>query len=81
MTTMVTIRTYGDLTEAQIAAAFLRRNDITVFLPDEHLLSTAWAYQHAVGGMRLQVPRTEVEAARALLMDVDGEGRFPAIGE
>jgi hypothetical protein len=79
MTALVTVRIYADLTEALIAAGFLRRHDITVFLPDQHLLSTAWGYQHAVGGLRLQVPSAEAEEARALLLDVDAEDHSPSI--
>lgn len=81
MTAMITVRTYADLSEAQVAAGFLRQHDIAVFLPDQHLVSTAWMYQHAVGGLRLQVPSGEADRARTLLSDVDGEGHYPTIEE
>lgn len=39
----------------------------TVFLADAETVTANWLYSNAVGGVRLQVPAPEAEAARAAL--------------
>jgi hypothetical protein len=61
---LVTIATYGPLHEATIAKAKLELAGIEAFLSGEHVSSLEGMFAF---GVRLQVPKSQVEAARAAL--------------
>ena len=67
----MTVKTYGGLPEAEVAPSVLEQNGILAHLPDRNVASVAWYLTRAVGGIRLQVPESELESARLLLGERD----------
>lgn len=67
-TRLVTIHTYGDSFEANLALNRLQAEGIQAFLLDENMVATGGGlYTGLVGGIRLQVPEPDVERALSLL--------------
>lgn len=66
-TQLITIASYSQPYQAEIAKAHLEAEGIPAFLSDEYLVSINWLYSNAVGGVRLQVAETDVETARVIL--------------
>jgi len=64
---LVTVATFRFAPPADLARALLEQEGITAFVADENLVTTNWFLGGAVGHVKLQVPATQVEAARALL--------------
>ena len=67
MAELTTVQVFGDVTEAEIARSLLEHHGIFAFLPDKGVASTAWFLTNAVGGVRLQVPGSDLDDARQLL--------------
>ena len=63
----VTIRAFRDLPEAIVARNMLEQAEIPCSLADEHAVGINWIWSNAIGGVKLQVPATYVEAAEAVL--------------
>src|SRR5476649_99392 len=63
----VTIERYRDLPEAVVARSVLVSAGIQCILRDENTIRMDWLWSNMIGGMRLQVPGKDVEAARQLL--------------
>ena len=62
---MVTVATFYQVWEAQLAKAFLESHRIPCFLADEHIISIQPLYASAVGGIKLHVhPQHEADAKR-----------------
>jgi hypothetical protein len=57
-------------TDAHIAAGKLESEGIPVFLLGINHASANWLLSNALGGIRLQVPASQVEAARQLLAQI-----------
>jgi hypothetical protein len=64
----VTIATFWDALEANIARNFLERAGIQVILSDE-LTSVVWGLGHDLGGVKVQVPADQAALAQRLLSD------------
>jgi hypothetical protein len=64
---LVTIRRYRDLSEALVARAVVESAGIFCFLKDENLVRLDWQVSNFIGGIRLQVAATDIEAAEAIL--------------
>jgi Putative prokaryotic signal transducing protein len=64
---LVTIRRYRDLSEAIVARAVIESAGIFCFLKDENLVRLDWQVSNFIGGIRLQVTPTDVEAAKDIL--------------
>jgi hypothetical protein len=64
---LVTIHQYRDLSEAIVARAVIESAGIFCFLKDENLVRLDWQVSNFIGGIRLQVASTDVEAAEAIL--------------
>ena len=67
MAELTTVQVFGDVSEAEIARSLLEHHGIFAFLPDKGVASTAWFLTNAVGGVRLQVPGSDLDDARQLL--------------
>lgn len=67
---LVTIETYQFLPQAQAAKLQLEGHDIRVFLADAEVVNMDWLLGNAVGNIKLQVPRDEVEKALNLLEEI-----------
>ena len=64
---LVTVRQYRDLSAAIVARAVVESAGIYCFLKDENFVRLDWQMSNLIGGIRLQVPATDVEAAEAVL--------------
>src|SRR5262249_47672514 len=60
---LLTVRRYASVLDARLAQARLQANGIRSFLPDEQVASIDPLLVGAIGHVRLQVPRDEVERA------------------
>jgi len=63
----VTIARYRDIPEAVVARSVLESAGIQCMLRDENTVRMDWLWSNMIGGMRLQVPARDVDAARELL--------------
>ena len=63
----VTIGTYRTLPEAEAARLNLEANGLTTVLADAETVAMDWLLANAIGNIKLQVPPAQVEAATALL--------------
>jgi hypothetical protein len=64
---LVTVRRYRDLSEAIVARSMLEAAEIDVHLQDENLVRLDWQVSNFIGGIRLQVPEDQANAATELL--------------
>jgi hypothetical protein len=62
-----TIATFNTSAEAHLARLRLEAEDIDCFIADENVVSIAWHYSLATGGIKLQVDAADVPRATALL--------------
>lgn len=53
--------------EAHIARGLLENSGITAFVTDEHTINANWLYSQALGEVKLSVPSSLAEEAKALL--------------
>ncbi len=67
MARITTARTFYDLSEALVAKALLEQHGIVVFLFDAGYVTINWPHMFAVGGLRLAVLDTELDATTAIL--------------
>ncbi len=80
------IARFTDPGEAQLARGFLEASDIPSFLSDQHIISIAWTYSNALGGVKLSVPKDYAVEARELLQSLgeqeveEDEPSCPACG-
>ena len=63
----VVAETYSFLYEAQIAKTQLEAAEIPARIENEHTINMDWLYSNALGGVRLLVPESYAEEAKALL--------------
>lgn len=63
----VTVATFWHPAPAHIARLHLESHDVPCVIVDENLVATDWLYANAVGGIKLQVPESDVAEARDLL--------------
>ena len=64
---LVTIAKFTTLGEAKVAQGKLSSEGISVFLCDEHIHAMGWHMGMAMGGIRLQVPDSQVVRALEVL--------------
>ena len=67
--------------EAAVAAGALRGSGILCYLANDRTLTAVWAWNYALGGIRLMVPLTELESAQAVLMSVGPTSAGSTTGE
>ena len=68
---MVTLTRCGELTTAQLLCGRLDAEGIECFIPAEHLAVQPWHLTRAIGGVRVQVRRADMERAQQILALVD----------
>jgi len=69
MANLITIATFGKPVEAHLAQAKLASEGIEAFVQDDNLIQINWLYAQAVGGVKLQVDKTDVELALKILAE------------
>lgn len=68
---MVTVATCNNPAHVQLVKSVLNDAGIDVFVPDENTAQTAPYLIFAIGGIRVQVPEENAEAARAIIAQLD----------
>ena len=58
-----TVATFDTMPDAHIALGRLEAAGIDCWLADENLVQTDWLYSIAVGGIKLQVDKPDIDAA------------------
>jgi hypothetical protein len=69
---LVTIRSFWNLAEAELAKGLLDASGIECFLFDENIVGLGW-YANAVHGVKLRVDASNVEAANQALEEAAAE--------
>ena len=64
---VVTLVRVGELTTAQLLCGRLDADGIECFIPDEYMATQTWHLQPAIGGIRVQVRRADLERAQEIL--------------
>lgn len=75
---IVTVASYDSPVEARLALAKLTEANIRATLADEELVAMDWAMSNAVGGIKLQVLRSDLLAAERALADRPDDAEPPA---
>jgi hypothetical protein len=68
---MITVATCNNPAHVQLVKSVLNDSGIAVFIPDENTAQTAPYLIFAIGGIRIQVTEENVEAARAIIAQLD----------
>lgn len=76
---MITIRSFDNYFAAHILLGRLEEAGIACFLKDEHTVTTNPMLSNAIGGIKLQVPVTELANAKVILDVLDTESRNNAV--
>lgn len=64
---IVTLVRFGELTAAQLLCGRLDSEGIECFLPDEVMAAQTWHLNRAIGGIRVQVRRADLDRAQQIL--------------
>ena len=66
---LVTLRSYRDPIDAELAKSQLVSAGIPAIILDQHLVSIQWLYSNAIGGVKLKVDESDFDAALEVLED------------
>lgn len=66
---LVTLRTFRDAIDAELAKERLEHAGIPAFIFDENLVAIQWLYSGAVGGVKLEVDESDLERAAGVLRE------------
>ncbi len=69
---LVTIASFATLIRAQEAKLWLEEEGIPTFIADAEFVNMEWALGFAVGGAKVQVPKSRQADAEAVLRKMDG---------
>ena len=76
----ITVRRYSSPQEAHLARAKLESEGVPAVVQDENLVRMNWLYSNAIGGVKLQVAHSHVDAANQILGCVErSEPRSEAV--
>lgn len=67
---LATVALIHGVSEACLALSALAGSGIPARAETWHTATTAWHWSHALGGVRLRVPREQAQAAREILADL-----------
>jgi len=67
---LVTLATYGNVPEADLAKAVLEERGISAQLSGDGMATTLWHLGAAMGGVQLQVDQADIDAANEILQSV-----------
>ena len=68
---LITIATFSEVIDTQLAKRKLESDGIECFIVDEHILSIDWLYPNCVGDVKLQVNEANVGRAIEILHKTD----------
>ncbi len=66
---MTTVATFGEIHQAQLLRSYLAAEGINATIPDELTVQNTWHLTQAIGGLRVQVPAEQAEAAEKLVAE------------
>ena len=64
---IVTLTRFGELPAAQLLCGRLESEGIECFIPDEIMAGQTWHLNRAIGGIRVQVRRSDLDQAKQVL--------------
>ena len=64
---IVTLTRFGELPTAQLLCGRLDAEGIECFIPDQIMAAQTWHLNRAIGGIRVQVRRSDLERAKEIL--------------
>lgn len=64
---LITLQQFSQPTKAYIIKGKLEFEGIECFIADEHLVTLNWLYSNALGGIKLQIRKTDIEKAKEVL--------------
>lgn len=64
---LVVVRSFTHVHEAHLAKSVLEASGIQAFIGNEHLVSMAWTYSNAIGGVTVAVPEDRAAEADQIL--------------
>jgi len=67
----VTIKIFDNPIEAHLLKSKLESEGIPCFLQDENIVSLNPLYNYAVGGIKLNIPSVDLEAAQQILEEIE----------
>jgi hypothetical protein len=70
---LVILKSYRDMPGALIEKGLLENAGITCFLQDDNVVRMDWLWSNAIGGVKLLVPRGQLDEAAALLEEYPEE--------
>ena len=68
-----TVATFTNPIEAHIVRGRLECEEILAFVSHEHHIWANWALSQALGGVKVQVPSSDVEIASSVISDINSE--------
>jgi transposase-like protein len=66
---LVTLRSYRDSIDAELAKTQLESAGIPAIIVDQYLVSIQWLYSGAIGGVKVKVDESNLEIAREVLRE------------
>lgn len=66
---LVTLACFTWPFEAHLFMGLLKSRGVTAFIADEHLIILQWMWETALGGVKVQVPSHDLDAAHEVLAD------------
>jgi hypothetical protein len=67
---LVTVESYQFLPEAEAVRMHLESEGLSAHLADAEAVSTEWVLANAIGNIKLRVPESQADAARAVLSEL-----------
>jgi hypothetical protein len=71
---IVTLTRFGELPAAQLLCGRLESEGIECFIPDEIMAGQTWHLNRAIGGIRVQVRRADLDLAKQVLEQAGSGG-------
>ncbi len=66
---LITIATFSHPIEAHILKTKLESEEIECFIADENTVTMNWLYSNAIGGVKLQIKKSDFKRAMAIIQD------------
>jgi hypothetical protein len=69
----ITIKTFDNFVTANFARQKLEEQEISCYLADEYTITIQWVLSNAIGGIKLMVPKDDVNKAIQILNEEPGQ--------
>ena len=69
-TDLITVTTFSMAHEAHMLKTYLEAEEIPTFIQDEHMIGLNWFYSNALGGIKVQVRRCDLDRAMQIHADL-----------